>query len=565
MTSGVARIDERSWARGRTARLLPRESSYASFSERKFAEALHQQLPDEVVVLANQRFTDREGDREAALIVLWPGHGIAVIEVEGGLIHLLDGQWRQPWRNERGWKPINPVEQAIRAEYAFRDYLHQHPRWPRGNPRLVHMVALPATQLDVDFRSGDAPRWLIMDRTDIPHLADRIAAALRYVPGQPTPPTYDDVQLLVDCLAGPAIPQRDLLDRLHEREDTSELLSQDQGRVLDLAATHHRVEIRGGPGSGKTWLAVEKARRLAMSGKRVALLCHSRGLDEYLSRRVDTFARGQRPAFVGTVQSLGMAWGMPPVADSEYAAQQLAERLRSMAASQRLFDRFDAIVVDEGHDVPDSWWPVLLATLRDPVHGGLYVFSDEHQRVLARKGSPPLPLLALDLTENLRNTKQVAQTFNTLAPSLMKLRGGNGEAVHFIQCWSHNALNTANHAVESLLGVGWPAESIAQLTTGPRDDYPPELQGGSGRGDWASFWEKESPYFGEVSDFQGLERSAVVLAVDGFRDLSRAQQVLYVGLSRARDLLVVCGDLAEIRSLGGDALAARLERAMAPR
>lgn len=404
-----------------------------------------------------------------------------------------------------------------------------------------------------------------MDRTDIPHLADRIAAALHHVPGQPPPPTDDDVQLLLDCLSGPAIPQRDLLDRLHEREDTSELLSQDQGRVLDLAATHHRVEIRGGTGSGKTWLAVEKARRLAMSGKRVALLCHSRGLDEYLSRRVDTFARGQRPAFVGTVQSLGMAWGMPPVADSEYAAQQLAERLRSMAASQRLFDRFDAIVVDEGHDVPDSWWPVLLATLRDPVHGELYVFSDEHQRVLARKGSPPLPLLALDLTENLRNTKQVAQTFNTLAPSLMKLRGGNGEAVHFIQCWSHNALDTANRAVESLLGVGWPAESIAQLTTGPRDDYPPELQGGSGGGDWASFWEKESPYFGEVSDFQGLERSAVVLAVDGFRDLSRAQQVLYVGLSRARDLLVVCGDLAGIRSIGGDALAARLERAMAPR
>lgn len=115
MTSGVAGIEERSWARGRTARLLPGESSYASFSERKFAEALHQQLPDDVVVLANQRFTDRNGDREAALIVLWPRHGIAVIEVKGGLIHHIDGQWRQPWRNERGWKPINPAAQAIRV------------------------------------------------------------------------------------------------------------------------------------------------------------------------------------------------------------------------------------------------------------------------------------------------------------------------------------------------------------------------------------------------------------------------------------------------------------------
>ncbi len=34
--------------------------------------------------------------------------------------------------------------------------------------------------------------------------------------------------------------------------------------------------------------------------------------------------------------------------------------------------------------------------------------------------------------------------------------------------------------------------------------------------------------------------------------------MLYVGLSRARDLLVVCGDLNLIRRLGGEAVARRL-------
>ena len=56
--------------------------SFATYSERKFAEALAQQLPDNVVVIANQRFTDRDGDREADLIVMWPDCGIAVIEVK---------------------------------------------------------------------------------------------------------------------------------------------------------------------------------------------------------------------------------------------------------------------------------------------------------------------------------------------------------------------------------------------------------------------------------------------------------------------------------------------------
>jgi hypothetical protein len=53
--------------------------------------------------------------------VLWPGYGIAVIEIKGGLIHLVDGQWRQPWRSDpRGSKRIDPVEQAMKAKYLDR-------------------------------------------------------------------------------------------------------------------------------------------------------------------------------------------------------------------------------------------------------------------------------------------------------------------------------------------------------------------------------------------------------------------------------------------------------------
>ena len=58
--------------------------------------------------------------------------------------------------------------------------------------------------------------------------------------------------------------------------------------------------------------------------------------------------------------------------------------------------------------------------------------------------------------------------------------------------------------------------------------------------------------------FKGLERPALVLAVNGFRDPERAREMLYVGLSRARDLLVVCGDPAVIRAHAGDGVMRRL-------
>ena len=65
-------------------------------------------------------------------------------------------------------------------------------------------------------------------------------------------------------------------------------------------------------------------------------------------------------------------------------------------------------------------------------------------------------------------------------------------------------------------------------------------------------------FYGHVPGFKGLERPAVVLAVNGFRDEARAREMLYVGLSSARDLLVVCGDLELIRLVGGEAVARRL-------
>jgi hypothetical protein len=48
---------------------------------------------------------------------------------------------------------------------------------------------------------------------------------------------------------------------------------------------------------------------------------------------------------------------------------------------------FDAIVVDEAQDFADNWWQPILAALRDPDSGGLFIFSDEGQRVFDRHGS----------------------------------------------------------------------------------------------------------------------------------------------------------------------------------
>ncbi|SDP11638.1 PhoH-like protein [Klenkia soli] len=540
-----------------TARMYPQDPDFASAAERLFVMALQEQLPNDAVLICNQRFTDRGADREADVIVAWPGHGVAVLEVKGGSVSLQDGQW---WQTGGRSKAIHPVEQALKCKYALRDYLHAAPRWSRGNPRLAHLVALPTTTLPADFVAPDAPRWAVIDKSELGAAAGRIASALRLVENQPDPPTVDDVELLVDCLVGTLIPQADLVAELGEREAAVELLTREQARLLDFLESHDRVEIRGGAGSGKTWLAVEKARRLAAAGQRVALLCYSRGLAEFLRRRVATLPRKQRPAYVGEFHELGIAWGVERGRDDDslYWEQRLPEEMVERAAGLAPAELFDAVVIDEAQDFDQSWWPAVLASLRQPDAGCLYVFSDEGQRVFMRQGRSPVPLQAYDLKENLRNTKQIGGTFSSLTTAQMRLLGGDGVPVRFVACTTDDALGAADDVADGLLDAGWPPESVALLTTYRRHPVQVERQAAGQDAYWASYWDDEDLFYGHVLGFKGLERPAVVLAVNGFRDEERAREMLYVGLSRARDLLVVCGDLELIQRVGGDAVARRL-------
>ena len=61
-----------------------------------------------------------------------------------------------------------------------------------------------------------------------------------------------------------------------------------------------------------------------------------------------------------------------------------------------------------------------------------------------------------------------------------------------------------------------------------------------------------------VPGIKSLERPAAVLAVDGFRDAATAKETLLVGLSRARDQLVVCGNPELLRLVGGRQLLRKL-------
>jgi hypothetical protein len=402
---------------------------------------------------------------------------------------------------------------------------------------------------------------MVVDASDLPSIASRVREAINAFGGDRRAPDTVGIDRLVDALAVTMPTQLSLLSALAEETDYSDLLTREQAKILSVLAYQTRIVVTGGAGSGKTFLALEQAKRRGRSGERVALTCYSRGLARYFQRMTETWAAADRPTYVGTFHGLATAWGAPGGADddSTYWEEELPAALRRLAHDRVISDRFDSRVVDEAQDFGESWWPALLACLKDPDKGGLFVFLDEAQRVFMRNGKIPIDAPPYPLGENLRNTKRIAQTFSSLVGAPMKWRGKQGARVRFVQCSPEDAVGAADDAVDMLLDEGWPAREIALLTTNRK--HPEHAQRVSQRGldgYWDDFFVEDEPFYGHVLGFKGLERGAVVLAINGFRETQRAKEMLYVGLSRPRSLLVVCGDLDMITAVGGGGVRARL-------
>ena len=155
--------------------------------------------------------------------------------------------------------------------------------------------------------------------------------------------------------------------------------------------------------------------------------------------------------------------------------------------------------------------------------------------------------------------QQIHEAFAPLAPTRMTSRGGDGAEVRFLPAYGDTAVDVADEAVNLLLDAGWFPGSIALLTTGKRHWVQvQETERLGKKGYWRSFWEDDEVFYGHVLGCKGLERPAVVLCINESEHLERSTEKLYVGMSRATDHLIVVGDPAVVREIGGEAVATRL-------
>ena len=545
---------------------IPEEPLFneSSLAEKAVWEALRAHLPDEVVLAHSVQVRHGRAEHEIDILVLWPGVGLAAIEVKGGRISVEQGQWFQSDR-QGAHRIENPIAQSQGAQHAFKAWVQDQ----LGSvlvSRFAYMAAFPYSSVPRDWEMAGVPRPLILDTDDLAGCTERLRAAIETQAqgGSPLAPSYAQriARLLSGDLQPPAVPSLSAL----ELEDRQEQLTERQKVLLDCSRSIPRARFVGGAGSGKTWLAVEKAKRLSKEGKRVGLFCYNRGLAEHLRRQVAGW-RQAKPVFVGEFHNYAVSLGVPNGVGQAYFDEEMPALMKDLAAELPPEHKLDAIVIDEAQDFAPLWWEGLLSCLRDPDGGEVYAFMDERQNVYGRWDSlaagtaldPTAGLVTLHIDENLRNTKRIAQTFRGFAGKHFAPRGGEGLPVRLVPCSTEDAIDVAGDCVDALIDEGWANNQIAFLTTKNRHSVHKDAENDLA-GYWKAFHDDDEEFYGHVLGFKGLERSVVILSVNGFKDMTRAAELLYVGLSRARCLLVVVGDPVLIAEAGGPELARAMDR-----
>ena len=336
--------------------------------------------------------------------------------------------------------------------------------------------------------------------------------------------------------------------------------------LLDSLGAHQRAAIEGSAGTGKTVLALEKARRIATTGARVLLLCFNQPLAADLRRSVkDLAAEGLSVETFHefcrrTAQRADLPFKPPPAA----AGREKATRFWAQEAPMRLLEalerlpgeRYDAIVVDEGQDFLPDWWPCLDEALKHGREGTLYAFYDPNQDIF--DGGPPAALEVIEtrLVHNCRNTTRIAEyAAGALHPPVeARVRAGapQGRPVEEIPCADDADIvqRVGDRLRQLITGEGVAPARIAVVSTRTLKNSPFATDRRAGdfqlvnldhTENWASRTSsgRKQVTFDTLHRFKGLERDVVILLDLPGGDRAITARHRYVAASRAKNLLVV--------------------------
>lgn len=375
-------------------------------SERIVYQELKQQLPDSFSVFYSVKWSSFEQGRfmksEADFVIESPDYGFLCLEVKGGSGVRVDGDTWYIEDNIYGERRLNssPYDQAEKSMYYFRNSFSN--RYNTGYRGVFGAGAIfPFYALEDDIRLSDRQRDCTIDSTCMNDLYGRIKKLFKMWSGASYgrrfyPKSQHDAflelireRIAISAAAGALVKYK---------ENQLGVINRVQDNYIYFLRNVRQFFIRGGAGTGKTWIAMKMAKEEAQDGsKNVLFLCQSphlaRLVNDMIGDKVKVF--DTHSLFAQIIDNF-----------SNYSAPFFKGLSSNLKTS---IYRYDAIFVDEAQDFTVEWATVVRRILSDPDNSRLGVFYDDVQVLREDSfgngfGIASKPFL---LRENIRNTANI--------------------------------------------------------------------------------------------------------------------------------------------------------------
>jgi hypothetical protein len=499
---------------------------------------------------------------EVDFVIAHPRQGVLLLEVKGGQIRVEHNRWYT--RNRFGVESQldeDPFMQADLSLYPIREWLSASEHTRRYTYPVFHAVAFPDTGVfSKSALRPDIPAEILLDGSQIANPQKAIEEVFAFWHAR-----YPDWEMkgpaAVEALVRLMVPTADLTASLAEafrREGKQiEQLTQDQFSILKMLRLQNQAAIVGGAGTGKTVLAMEKARRLVDGqGRRVLFLCFNKNLAAWINQTLqgDSNALLDVLTFHQLTGRMIRNAGLPANSNDKDFNERVADllqdaldRLRQRPNAQA--DLYDAIIVDEGQDFRDEWWIPLPDLLKDRDNGIMYIFFDDNQRLYTQLGNIPFKSQPLMLVKNCRNTQGIFTALKPYLPSDDETVciGPQGRPVEIIPVADKGeALAELQKALQRLTREKVRSEDIILLT--PVSKERSMWEDNQRVGKWVLTWNLQTTMadairVSTIYQFKGLESPVVILSEMDKAHKEKTSELAYVGLSRARHHVVVLGSL----------------------
>ena len=551
--------------------LIPDVPKDCTYSERLVYERLGRELPDDWVVLHSLGLPGHETKiwGEADIVVL-STKGIFAIEVKGGSVRCIDGVWHfgQPGAKEYT-KKEDPWSQAQGAMSAIRKKLVEaDPQF--GDILTGFGVVMPMTTFTTT--SAEIEPAVLLDRRDfienlgwyIAKLEGHWSATYKQKHGRNyRTPTTDQIRRARKILRPNIETTFSIGGYLTAVEARLLQLTNKQIRASRRMAANPRTIVRGRAGTGKTVIAVERARQLSQGGQKVLYLCFNQLLASHVrnglaadekAKNIDV--RHVHALYREVIEKAGLSGKLNALSSEspEFYAKTFPE-LFIEAVLETSPEGWDSLIVDEAQDILtsenlDAFDIILKSGLS---RGQWHLFLDPQQNIYSADiQEAALNRLADiypafdDLVENCRNTRQVATQASIISGIDLALHGApDGQDCANVYFTSKADFETKlNELVADLIQHDVRAADIAILSTRKRENsLIAEMTTVAGcpvsTASATVGTPKGAILFSTMHAFKGLERP-IIITID-MAEIGEQQWSMlhYAGLSRATTLLRV--------------------------